>query len=81
MRIIAVLLNLIILGLALFFLAKKGMPSGDDWLLLIPWILAPIINLIAIMLCTKGDNWFSLYFKRKALEEKRKIEQLNSHEN
>jgi hypothetical protein len=43
---------------------------------MIPMIAAPICSIIAILGLT-GHDWPSLYFKRKALEEEKKIEALN----
>ena len=71
-------MNLFLLGVVIFSLTKEGVPNRDDWLFVIPMILAPIFSLIAIF-GAKGDNWFSLYLKRKALEEKQKIDQLTGN--
>lgn len=72
MRIIAIIINLMFL-VALFFavggdmLAGKQVIRGKDWLLLILLFTAPISSLIALF-GSKGNNWLSLYFRRKILE-------------
>ena len=48
-------------------------PDGAFWYLLLSAII--IINIIYI-LRVKNFGWLSLYFKRKALEEKKKIQNL-----
>ncbi len=78
MRILAIVFNLFLLCVVVFLFAKKGIPQNDDWLIVIPMILAPILSLIVIF-GTKGDNWFSLYLKRKALEEQQKIDRINGN--
>ena len=78
MRILAIVFNLFLLGVLIFLLAKEGAPKDEAWLLIIPGILSPIFSLIAIF-GVKGDNWLSLYLKRKALEEKQKIDQLTGN--
>ena len=76
MRIVAIVFNFILLGVVVFLFVTEGVPSGDEWLFLIPMIAAPVCSIIAL-LCSTGDSWLPLYFKRKALEEKKKIEALN----
>lgn len=77
MRIAAISLNIMLLVIVLFLVATEGVSEGKAWLLLIPMVAAPICSLIAIF-GAKGESWLSLYFKRKTLEEKRKIEQLSN---
>jgi hypothetical protein len=77
MRTVAILFNLLLIGTVIFLLAKDGVPKGNEVLLLIPLIFAPIFSLIAIL--GANESWLSLYFKRKALEEKQKIDQLTGN--
>lgn len=77
MRILAILFNLLLIGVVIFLFVKEGVPKGNELLLVIPMIFAPIFSLIAIF--GANDSWLSLYFKRKALEEKRKIDQLTGN--
>lgn len=76
MRILAILFNLLLLGEVIYLLSKENI-DGKVLLLIIPITLAPIFSLIAIF---QGENWLSLYFKRRALEEKQKIDQLSENE-
>lgn len=75
MRILAILSNIAaIIVLAMLFI--EDTPSGDELIYVAPLTLAPILSLIALVV--SGDSWIGLYFKRKALEEKTKIEKLNN---
>ena len=79
MRYLAILSNLFLLGMVVFLFATEGAPEGSYWLIVIIMAIAPLFSLVAI-LGDKGDNWLFLYFKRKALEEKRKIDQLSENQ-
>jgi len=50
--------------------------SGEEVLIISMLFLFPIINILALTL--GKDNWITLYFKRKALEEKKKIKELEN---
>ena len=71
----AIILNFILLGVVAFIIFEEGLPNDEGWLYVIPMILAPLFSLIALF-GAKGDNWFALYLKRKALEERKRIEEL-----
>lgn len=73
---IAQLCNIALLLLLLFLAASRGWPTSDDWLFLILFITTPVANLIALHGAANNSSWFALYFKRKALEEEKKIEEL-----
>lgn len=78
MRIAAIILNLIMLGGIVFLFVTEGAPKENEaWLFLIPVIAAPLCSLIALF-GSKGDSLLGLYFKRRALEEKKKIEDLSN---
>jgi hypothetical protein len=70
MKLIAIILNLAFLGFLIYSII--GDPNDSILYLL---LLVPIINLFALFFSDK-DNWINLYFKRKALEEKKKIAEL-----
>lgn len=56
---------------------KEGLPDrGEDVFFVALFVLFPILNIYAIH-STVGEDWISLWFRRKALEEKKKIERLN----
>jgi len=52
----------------------------EDWtsLLLAGLILLFVLNSYFIIFSNKGNNWFILFLKRKALEEQRKINALEN---
>ena len=77
---IAILLNIILLGWVLYMSITEGFSGarGVDILLILLLFLFPIINILAIKTLCR-DNWITLYFKRKALEEKKKIEELENN--
>ncbi|HCS27457.1 MAG TPA: hypothetical protein DIW43_08375 [Spongiibacteraceae bacterium] len=75
MKILAILANIALLILVAYILYEQGMPNGEEWMLFIPMTAAPILNMVALFANTE-DSWLALYFRRKALEEKKKIEDL-----
>ncbi len=78
MKILATILNILLIGVVIVEFFKSGIPKGNDWWIFIPLVFAPIFSIIALYI-QKGDNWLSLFLKRKALEEKQKIDQLNKN--
>jgi hypothetical protein len=48
MRYIAGFLNLYLLGMVIFLFATEGAPVEEEWLIVIPMILAPLFSIIAI---------------------------------
>ena len=85
MKLLAIVFNFLMIAVVVFFIATQGFPKpnkGDDFWLMLLWIICPSINLLVIFSNTHGgDNFFSLFMKRKALEEKSKIEQLSKKNN
>lgn len=80
MRIVAIIANIILLGLSIF-LAIDEVGSLDAWTFLIVsvFILTPILSIVALVISRRGGKSFiGLWFARKALEEKKKIEKLQS---
>lgn len=76
MKIIATAFNIGLLALLGYILNEDGIPkSNDDALFCLLIFLTPISNLYLIYFSGKSasENILSLYFKRKALEEKQKI--------
>ncbi len=83
---ISALLNCVLILLVFLTLLDKGVPdpSDDEFLLVLLVIVTPIVTLLtywrgfgSAISDTKG--LVGLYFRRKVLEEKRKIEELSSH--
>ena len=79
MKWIAIGLNLLLIVMVVYLFADKGTPGKDEFFLVAVLFAAPISSLVALSL-KGGENWLGLYFKRKALEEKRKIENLGGTE-
>ncbi|MFZ5764811.1 MAG: hypothetical protein ACOY4H_04355 [Thermodesulfobacteriota bacterium] len=75
MKWIAISLNIILIGMVVYLFATKGGPAKDELFLVVVLFAAPISSLLALFL-KGGESWVGLYFKRKALEEKKKIEML-----
>jgi len=75
MRILAAIFNIVLIGVVIFAFMESGIQKWNDWLIFILWVFVPIFSIIALFV-QKGDNWLSLFIKRKALEEKQKIDQL-----
>jgi hypothetical protein len=73
---IAITLNVLMLITFFYLLTTQGAPKGNDIYLVALVFSTPIMNLIALTL--DRENWLGLYFKRKALEEKKKIEKMES---
>jgi hypothetical protein len=79
MKWIAISLNLLLIVTVVYLFATKGAPGKDELFLVIVLFAAPISSLLALFL-KGGESWIGLYFKRKALEEKKKIESLSKAE-
>jgi hypothetical protein len=76
MKTISVILNLLLITSGIYLLAKYGMEGTvDNFVLITLLFTTPIFNLGTFFI-KNNENWLSLYFKRKALEEKMKIEKL-----
>ena len=78
MKIIAILVNIALFSLIAYIIATEGLPKKADvrFILSIFLLLTPIINLLYIFFWRPEESWLTLYFKRKASEEKKKIEEL-----
>lgn len=76
MRIIALIANIALLAFVVYTFSEDGMPSADEALIVSLVILVPILNIYTIY-TTVGGDWVSLWFRRKALEETKKIQRLN----
>ena len=73
LKIIAILSNLVLFGWASYMAIVEGFSGANttDILPILMIFLLPVINIFALIL--GRDNWIALYFKRKAMEEKKKI--------
>ena len=79
MKLAAIGLNVLLVITTLYLFATKGAPNKDEIFLVVLLFAAPIMSVVVLSL-EGGENWFGLYFKRKALEEKKKIEKLEGSE-
>jgi len=76
MMIIALMANVLLLGFAIYTFSTDG-AGADIWILALVAIV-PILNIYVIR-SKMGGDWISLWLQRKALEERKKIESINSH--
>lgn len=79
MKWIAIILNLLLIVTGCYLFSTKGAPSKDELFLVIVLFAAPISSLLALFF-KEGESWIWLYLKRKALEEKKKIESLGKED-
>ena len=76
----AIALNFCLLLLLGFMLVKEGLPNGTnllDLLFMVFYTVVPVVSIFALW-NFGGNDWISLYFRCKALEEQRKIDELNA---
>ena len=78
MRNIAIVLNFSLLIFLGFMLIQEGLSKGKELLFLVFLTIVPVVSIYALW-DSRGSDWVSLYFRRKALEEQRKIDELNAH--
>ena len=80
MRIVAVVLNISLIAVWVFLMWDEGFPNKPFFqLFALLMCAAPVCSLIALWVTPgKGENLLTLYFRRKILEEKKKIEALNN---
>ena len=77
MRQIALILNALLLAGVAFILITEGLPKEKYLWLFAVMIIAPVLSMVLLRV-DSGNDWLTLLLRRKALEEKLKIEQLNS---
>jgi hypothetical protein len=79
MRILAIILNIVLLVVSGFLVADEmSHPDGKDYLLAALFLGTPVVTLICLFLRRENSKgWLALFLQRKALEERRKIEDLN----
>ena len=78
MKTVVIIIDLILCCISAYFAVVEfdaELPAPTIVFILI--ILLLILNVICIKF-TSEKGWFSLYLKRKALEEKKKIDELSS---
>lgn len=77
MKVIAVILNVCMLGFIVMICVQER-PSGLEWVGAVGLAAIPIVNLTYILGYPSEASWLGLYFKRKRLEEKKRIEALET---
>jgi hypothetical protein len=81
LKIIAVIANVAWLVLVYILLGQNGIPrSAWDAFVVSLMTITPTINLVAFYFSTKNESWIGLYLKRKALEERKRIDNLDKGE-
>jgi hypothetical protein len=76
MKIFAIIMNVALLVIMGMFVISEGAPFGSlEWAFLISCLVAPVVNLCYIF-AFSGKSWLGTYFKRKRLEEEKRIEEL-----
>jgi len=76
MRLIAIILNVALIGTVVYLVSEDTHLKGKEIAMAALFLSAPIANL-AVFYFSNSESWISLYFKRKAMEEKAKINRLN----
>lgn len=80
-RLLAVLANLGLLAFGVFLaLTSSSFRDWTDFLAAALILGTPVVNLGWMLLSARGNEpgWFGLWLKRKALEEQKKIRELES---
>ena len=73
LRLLAIVVNVILLDILAYYWVTDPPHDGESFMPLLPlgYILLNLISLYYIE--PKDDSWLGLYFKRKRLEEKKRI--------
>jgi cell division protein FtsW (lipid II flippase) len=78
LRILVIIGDIGIFGWIIFMIATEG-TSGSEWIFILAILLLIMLNVFFLASNKQGgDGWFSLILKRKALEEKKKIADLEN---
>lgn len=80
MRIVAIIANIIFtVVIFISFVSSAETTEVEGWFIFILILVAPILSIIALVINRRGGKSFiGLWFARKALEEKKKIEKQQS---
>ena len=78
-RLFLLLVDLAFLGFIIIMTIKETPKSGEDIAAVSAIYVLVILNITYIFFSkTEKESWLTLYFKRKALEEKKKIQSLQN---
>ncbi|MHB8789038.1 MAG: hypothetical protein ACYDBT_04095 [Desulfobulbaceae bacterium] len=81
MKNIAIIANVILLGVSILLSIDemRGGLDAEELFFISIFLVTPLLSIIVLVSTSQtADGWISLWFKRKALEEKKKIEELSS---
>ena len=77
----AICINVIALATGLYLVVTEPWHSpGPEEIFVVFLVFAAPISSLAALFLKDRENWLALYLKRKALEEKQKIEKLRGQE-
>ena len=79
MRVLAMLLNVALIATLAVLLYGNGVPHDEEAFLALIMFLAPGVSLIVLLpqRSPKSEGLIALYFKRRRLEESRRIRDLS----
>lgn len=84
MRIAAIILNVLLLISLGLVVQVGGIPSPGEgervFIFFLLVVVTPIFTLLTLFL-SRSESWLSLYFKRKAAEERKRIAEIKNEEN
>ena len=76
-RLLVIVLDVAWIGTVIYLFSDTNPKSAKDIGLALLFFAAPVATLLSFYL-EREESWLSLYFKRKALEERKKIERMNN---
>ena len=80
MRALVILGNFSILLFVLLQINKSGLPKLDgEFFIFLILVLSPCATLWYVFFGNRNETWLSMYMTRKALEEKKRIEELTKN--
>lgn len=78
LRTLVIVADVGVFGWLIWLASEEGL-RGGEWVFFLGLLLLIGLNLYFVTYGKRGDdNWIGLFFKRKALEEKKKIEELET---
>ena len=78
MRYIAILVNVVLLCAVSYLLFENDFPTRTKDVLALLLIVAASVTALAALFMGSGESLLALYLERKALEERKRIEELRA---
>ena len=76
LKVLAYFANAALIATIVFLILTEGFPSRTSQIsMVVLMLVTPTISIIALFLAG-GDGWLSLYFRRRSLEEKARIAEI-----